>query len=262
VAEGNTVYSSKGSNAIIEAVVDGKTQEVSYKLVAGCKTTVIPADVTEIGAYAFFGCSGLTSITIPGSVKVIGESAFCACPNLTDVTISEGVEDVDGWAFEDCVKLTNVIIPSTVESISMATFRNCVSLNSITLPASIKQIDDDAFENCTGLTEIVCLATKCPKTTIDAFPGVAIENITLRVPESAVEAYQTDAFWSLFGTIESADGAFVAPNVDNETAIVNLKGDAKVQSVYNLGGQQTARMQRGINIVRLSDGTTRKVLVK
>ena len=40
------------------------------------KDLVIPNSVESIGAYAFFGCSGLTSVTIPNSVTSIGISAF------------------------------------------------------------------------------------------------------------------------------------------------------------------------------------------
>ncbi|MBO7141029.1 MAG: leucine-rich repeat protein [Prevotella sp.] len=36
-------------------------------------------DVASIGQYAFFYCSGLTSITIPNSVTSIGKSAFWEC---------------------------------------------------------------------------------------------------------------------------------------------------------------------------------------
>ncbi len=42
--------------------------------------------VTEIGDYAFYGCSTLMSITIPDSVISIGEVAFCECANLTNIT--------------------------------------------------------------------------------------------------------------------------------------------------------------------------------
>ena len=45
----------------------------------------IPNSVTSIGSYAFYGCSGLTSVTIGSSVKSIGEEAFANCSELLDV---------------------------------------------------------------------------------------------------------------------------------------------------------------------------------
>lgn len=69
VAAGNTIYHATG-NCLIETA--GKT------LIAGCKNSVIPTDgsVTIIGEYAFFYCTGLTTITIPVSVTGVGVEAF------------------------------------------------------------------------------------------------------------------------------------------------------------------------------------------
>ncbi|MBQ8806949.1 MAG: leucine-rich repeat protein [Bacteroidaceae bacterium] len=39
----------------------------------------ITYSVTSIGAYAFYNCSGLTSVTIPNSVTSIGQHAFSDC---------------------------------------------------------------------------------------------------------------------------------------------------------------------------------------
>lgn len=101
VAEGNSVYHSAG-NCLIETA--------SKTLIAGCKTSVIPADgsVTIIGDYAFSDCYGLTSVIIPDSITSIGSYAFYSCDNLTSVTIGSGVESIGNYAFEHCYKLIEV----------------------------------------------------------------------------------------------------------------------------------------------------------
>ena len=78
VDSGNVVYDSRENcNAIIRTGTNG--------LVTGCKNTVIPDLVTNIGWYAFYGCDGLTSIEIPNSVTSIGWYAFKGCSELTSI---------------------------------------------------------------------------------------------------------------------------------------------------------------------------------
>jgi hypothetical protein len=96
----NKVYDSRNNcNAIIETSTN--------TLILGCKNTIIPQSVTSIGDYAFFGCSGLTSITIPSSVISIGIQAFWFCNNLTSVIIkSERIQDLPFYElFNFCDKL-------------------------------------------------------------------------------------------------------------------------------------------------------------
>ncbi|MCQ2298981.1 MAG: leucine-rich repeat domain-containing protein, partial [Bacteroidales bacterium] len=45
----------------------------------------VPDSVTEIGAYAFDDCTGLTSIVIPDSVTEIGDHAFGGCKGLREI---------------------------------------------------------------------------------------------------------------------------------------------------------------------------------
>ena len=50
---------------------------------------------------------------------------------------------------------------------------------------------------------------------------------------------------------------------DYETGITSpLEETGKGAAIYNLAGQQIAKSQKGINIIRMSDGTTRKILIK
>ena len=73
VAEGNSVYDSRGNcNAIIETTTN--------KLLFGSKITKIPADVSEIGEYAFANLDNYT-FTIPSTVTKIDDNAFYFCAN-------------------------------------------------------------------------------------------------------------------------------------------------------------------------------------
>lgn len=65
-----------------------KTAEVTYGSVEYKGAVIIPSSVTnksttytvtEIGSWAFYECTGLTSVTIPNSVTEIGYGAFRYC---------------------------------------------------------------------------------------------------------------------------------------------------------------------------------------
>lgn len=78
-------------------------------LIAGCKTTLIPNSVVEIGENAFYDCESLETITIPNSVTKIGKSAFNVCSTLSSITLSENLTEIGNWAFDDCNNLKEVI---------------------------------------------------------------------------------------------------------------------------------------------------------
>ena len=118
------------------------------------KDLVIPNSVTSIGNYAFYGCSGLTSVTIPNSVTSIADYAFEHCSGLTSVTIPNSVTSIGEFAFSDCSGLTSVIIPNSVTSIGACAFSGCSGLTSVTIPNGVTSIEYATFKNCSSLTSV------------------------------------------------------------------------------------------------------------
>ena len=104
----------------------------------------------KLGDYAFYGCSGLTSLTIPSSVTEIGESAFQDCSGLTSLTLPSGVTSISNHAFSGCSGLTSLTIPSGVTEIGWGVFDGCKGLTSLTIPSSVTSIGDYAFSGCCG----------------------------------------------------------------------------------------------------------------
>ena len=93
----------------------------------------------NIGDWAFFNCSGLTSVTIPDSVTSIGKRAFIGCSSLTSITIPDSVVSIGEQAFRGCSGLTSVTIPDSVTSIGWSAFSKCSGLITITYHGTMSQ---------------------------------------------------------------------------------------------------------------------------
>ena len=174
------------------------------------KDLVIPNSVTNIGDYAFYGCSSLTSVTIPNSVTTIGYDAFYGCTGLTSITIPNSVTNIGDYAFYGCSSLTSVTIPNSVTEIGWRAFSGCSSLTSINIPNSVTSIGEGVFSGCSGLTDIYCYATTPPSTIyyynyqqyiLNPFDNINISSITLHVPAQSVDTYKSTSPWSGFGSI-------------------------------------------------------------
>ncbi|MCR5532413.1 MAG: fibronectin type III domain-containing protein [Paludibacteraceae bacterium] len=197
----------------------------------------IPNGVTSIGDFAFYVCSGLTSVTVGNSVTSIGEYAFAVCPSLTSINVASdnlnycsedgilfnkdksiliqypasknnteydipnSVTSIGECAFFGCSGLTSVTIPNSVTCIGGDAFDGCTGLTSVTIPNSVTSIGDHAFTNCTGLTSLTCMATTPPSMSIDVFYKVDCSQIPLYVPVGSIDAYQTAYQWEDFTNI-------------------------------------------------------------
>jgi hypothetical protein len=171
LAELDISQSTLTNNALPDNAFTSKTTLFSVKL---------PASLTVIGAYAFYGCtnlydkiqltpnlitigasafSGCTKltgeITIPNSVTTLGASAFSGCSSLNgSLTISNNLTTIGASAFSGLTGLTgNLNIPNSVTSIGASAFYGCSGFKgNLNLGSGVKTIERYAFYDCLGLT--------------------------------------------------------------------------------------------------------------
>ena len=185
--------------------------------------------VKSIGRRAFQNNYNMTSVTIPSSVTNLGYEAFIDCTGLTSVTISEGVTSIGGSAFSGCSGLTSISIPSSVTSIGWF-----------------------AFNGCLNLLHIYCYAVSCPEVNITSFSEYSSN---LYVPSVSLQQYKSHPVWGEF--------YYICPLDVSE--ITDIEGDGnglEIEAIYDLNGQHQPALRPGINIIKMSDGTIKKVMVK
>lgn len=156
VAEGNSRYDSRNNcNAIIEKDFYNRYryEEIhDVKLVAGCKTTIIPDGVTMIGCA--FQDLDITTINLPESVNYIHIDAFRRCTQLKSIHIPDGVTTIWQRAFDGCTSLTDINIPASLSKLGPQAFNGCTSLTSIQLPNDLQLKEGSEFYGCTSLKSI------------------------------------------------------------------------------------------------------------
>ena len=149
--------------------------------------------------------------------------------------------------------MTSLTIPSSVISIGPEAFRYCSSLTSLTIPSSVRSIGASAFVSCYGLNSIYVYPEKIPKLGVYVFDGCDAKNCTVYVPIGTYDDYRSSEF-GYFENIKEFD----ATGINKVTAST----DAKELSRYSANGQRLSAPAKGLNIVKYSDGSVKKVVVQ
>lgn len=160
--------------------------------------TTINEPISQINAYAFYGCSAISIVWIPENITSIGTDAFSGCKNIQEVhyanmthlttmsyetTYSNPIVYAkEVWLYNDSKKLTEVTIRNNVNN---SAFRGAKWLTKVTFDGgdNVTTIGTDAFLDCTGLSEI---ALPSSLTTIGqgAFRGSNLNSII--IPENTI----------------------------------------------------------------------------
>lgn len=137
----NSVYSSDEAGMLYNK---DKTKFI------GCPTGyqgayTIADSVIEIGDWAFYACTGLTSVDVPTSVTTIGISAFNSCAKLDGIVIPDGVTAIGMFTFAYCAGLTEITIPKNVTALGNGVFTECTALAEVRFEGDAPDIDYECF---------------------------------------------------------------------------------------------------------------------
>lgn len=177
---------------------------------------VLPKNLTTLGASAFEGCDFSGVLKLPTDIASIGDNAFAY-----------------NWRLMGVVEF-----PDGLQTIGANAFSECRSIEGLVIPESIENIRSGAFNNCFGIGSIVCKGEFPANVQDGAFNGVAKDNFTLEVPESAIQQYQAAVGWKDFKRIAAHHELVCRPSVacalnteHKQTLVVDAEGEWEVESM-------------------------------
>lgn len=182
-----------------------------------------------------------------------GTAALVVPSGIQHLNIQEGCTAIGVSSSRNAKSVTRAV-SSALDGFEVPDLSDNNNIESITLPSTLTNIYQyGMFSNCYDLKECRVKATTPPAIDEYTFP-YDLSEITLYVPTGTKNAYQNATEWSRFTNIEEFDVSGIEGVESAESAAVT--------TVYNTNGQQISHGTRGLNILRMSNGTARKVLVK
>ena len=196
---------------------------------------------------------GNLSVLDLSEAKIVAGGDYYYYDNLFNNKVYTSNDEIGEYAFAYCSGLTSLTLPVGITSIGEFAFSGCSGLTSLTLPAGITSIGEFAFSYCSGLTSIYEYAEKVPRIGRYAFEGCASRKCTLYVPKGTYDNYRLSEFGYFENIVE-----FDATGIDKTTTST----DVEEVSRYSLNGQRLVGPTKGLNIVKYSDGSVKKVAVE
>ena len=120
---------------------------------------VLPPSVTNIGNWAFSGCSKLTYVNLPATMEEIPQGCFSRCSSLRKIALPDGITMIGNAAFQMCDGLTEMDLPEPLRVVGNDAFAQCKNLKRVVFNGPLDRIEYDAFTRCTKLQEVVFKGT-------------------------------------------------------------------------------------------------------
>ena len=268
--------------------INGKLTKLNSSMFSGCSSLSgisIPANLKSISDNTFDGCTSLSTLIIENDTDTLalgnnGKSPlFADCPldsvyvgthisyktssdysyspfyrnkTLRAVCLGDNVSKVYDNEFYGCTGLKKAIIGEGVTKIGNYAFSGCSSMKSFLFGKNVQTIGDEAFSDCTALTRLISHSATPPTCGTEALDDINKWNCTLIVPKESLTLYRNAEQWKEFFFVEDLTGI---------SQIENNNADTVVRR-YDTNGRLLTKPVPGLNILKMSNGTTKKVLVK
>lgn len=229
----------------------------------------IPQGITDVPDNAFTNCGFDGTLTLHDGIASIGTEAFCNCHFKGELSLPKNLTVIHDNVFFGCDFSGELKLPKTLVSIGdkafaynwrlMGTlefgeglitigagaFAHCRSIEGLVFPESLENIryeasyyeDGGAFQNCYGIGSIVSKSTVPPYIQQGAFDGVAKDNFTLEVPETAITQYSVSPGWRDFKRIAAHHELVCRPSVacalsteHKQTLVIDAEGEWQLDS--------------------------------
>lgn len=254
----NTTYKVKANNAL--TTIDG-TKVLAYPA-ANANTSVVDAEVTTLGAYAFNGAKNLTEITLDNcnnfgdyslansgilSAKLrgtVGRYVLQGCTSLKNVelTIDPVKKEIPHGVVSGCTSLETFTTSDNILVLKQEAFAGCSSLKEINLGNLLCIMEADAFANC-GV-ETIIVGTALPASMAEGVLTEANSNITAKVPFDYVDAYKAATGWKHLNIVGDVNVAAAGKEIGMPKGLYYAGKDGilysitkdNVTSSYDIGG--------------------------
>ena len=279
-----------GCNSLSSINIPDGVIEIGDESFYNCQSLTsvyIPESVVKIGAGAFAGCSNLKSVNIPKYVSKINDECFYECSSLSSINIPDGVTKIGSEAFASCYSLTSVNIPKSVGLIGVRAFSGCLNLKTVRILGKV-EVGSEAFSNrnlqrieflggISRLGQNIFLGWDDSNDHLDIYINSVVppptgfyqfapadynylRKILLYVPRGAARAYKKAEYWNEFIHFIEYDFDKLT-GIDKVTTDSDNQGENYEVARYSINGLRLNAPTQGINIVKYSDGTTKKVMV-
>lgn len=246
VEEGNTSFTS--DNGILYN--SDKTILYSYPAASSDTTYQIPETVASLKPYAFSKAANLASIIFPAGSVITDIPAYCfsGCSGLTSLDIPEGVATLGNYCFNECSALQDFVVPSAVTVIPDYAFIWCSGLKSLTFMGDVTEFKQFSCGRLYDLEQLKFMSKTAPSVLgRSPFYGLPASCV-VSYPAGGV-GYTTEEFKALFNASQKFETFVTGP----EALDVKISGssvvDQTVVGTYGSYFDPLARPESGSEYV-------------